>query len=135
MESNDITVHPAKCQVILHDGTIHQYGSQQPVKVNSTACRAIVLRSPPRSMTVWPRDFLEVELPSDVPPDSVFVLEPRTDAHSVRKLTASQLWPHPSTVPRLPVHQTITNHSANVSLDPDNFTPSRYQSKVYGTLG
>ena len=168
MESNDIAVHPAKCQVILGDGTIHNYGSQQPVSISPTARRAIVLRSPPTSTTVWPGEFLEVELPGDAPPDSVYALEPRTDAPSVRKLTASQLWPQPTMVSsgggkihipnltpepyflkrnehfcqvhavftpeedtQLPVspplrplvHQTSTNHSANVSLDPNNLLP------------
>ena len=70
MESNDITVRPAKCQVILGDGTIHNYGSQQPVMINSTACRTNVLHSPATSMTIWPGEFL----------------------------TASQLWPQPTMV-------------------------------------
>ena len=91
MESNDIAVRPAKHQVILGDGTIHNYGSQQPVSISSAAHRAIVLRSPPTSTTLWPGEFLEVELPGDAPPDSVYALEPRTDAPSVRKLTASEL--------------------------------------------
>ena len=98
MESNDIAVRPAKRQVILGDGTIHNYGSQQLVTINSTARRAIVLRSPPTSTTIWPGEFLELGLPNDAPPDSVYALEPRTDAPSVRKLTASQLWPQPTMV-------------------------------------
>ena len=67
MESNDIAVRPAKRQVILSDGNIHNYGSQQPITVNSTARRAIVLRSPPTSTTIWPGEFLELRLPSDAP--------------------------------------------------------------------
>ena len=98
MESTDIAVRPAKRQVILGDGTIHNYGSQQPVTINSTPRRAIVLRSPPTSTTIWPGEFLELGLPSDAPPDSVYALEPRTDAPSVRKLTASLLWPQPTMV-------------------------------------
>ena len=86
------------CQVILGDGTIHNYGSQQPVTINSTARRAIVLRFRPTSTTIWPGEFLEVGLTSDAPPDSVYALEPRTDVPSVRKLTASQLWLQPTMV-------------------------------------
>ena len=179
MESNDIAVRPAKHQVILGDGTIHNYGSQQPVSISPTARRAIVLRSPPTSTTVWPGEFLEVELPGDAPPDSVYALEPRTDAPSVRKLTASQLWPQPTMVSsvagkiripnltpepyflkrnehfcqvhavftpeedtqlpvspplRPPVHQTSTNHSANVSLDPNNLLPRDIRAKFTSLL-
>ena len=85
MESNDIAVRPAKSQ-------------QQTVTINSTARRAIVLRFPPTSPIVWPGEFLEVELPGDAPPDSVYALELRTYAPSVRKLTASQLWAQPTIV-------------------------------------
>ena len=98
METNDIAVRPAKRQVILGDGSIHNYGSHQPAAVSSAARCAIVLRSPPSSTTIWPGEFLEVDLPSDAPPDSVYALEPRTDAPSVRKLTASQLWPTPAII-------------------------------------
>ena len=52
MESNNIAVRPAKRQVILGDGTIHNNGSQQPVTINSTTRCAIVLHSPPTS-TTW----------------------------------------------------------------------------------
>lgn len=67
MES--IAVRPAKCLVILGDGTIHNFRSQQPVTLSSAACRAIVLRHPLTSTTVWPGKFLAVELPSNAPPD------------------------------------------------------------------
>ena len=179
MESNDIAVRPAKRQVILGVGTIHNYGSQQPVSISPTARRAIALRSPPTSTTVWPGEFLEVELPGDAPSDSMYTLEPRTDAPSVRKLTASQLWPQPTMVssvagkiripnltpephflkrnehscqvhavvtpeentqlpvsppPRPPVHQTSTNHSANVSLDPNNLLPRNIRAKFTSLL-
>ena len=179
MESNDIAVRPAKRQVILGDGTIHNYGSQQPVSISPTARRAIVLRSPPTSTTVWPGEFLEGELPGDAPPDSVYALEPRTDAPSVRELTASQLWPQPTMVSsvagkiripnltpepyflkrnehfcqvhavftpeedtqlpvspplRPPVHQTSTNHSANVSLDLNNLLSRDIRAKFTSLL-
>ena len=98
METNDIAVRPAKRQVILGDGSIHNYGSHQPAAVSSAARRAIVLRSPSSSTTIWPGEFLEVDLPSDAPRDSVYALEPRTDAPSIRPLTASQLWPTPAII-------------------------------------
>ena len=65
MESNDIAVRPAKRQLIPKDGTIQ----------SSAAHCAIVLHSPPTptSTTVWPGEFLEVELPDDAPPDSVCI--------------------------------------------------------------
>ena len=48
--------------------------------------------------TVWPWEFLEVQLPDDAPPDSEYALEPRTDAPTLRNLKPSQLWPQSSVV-------------------------------------
>ena len=93
MEAYDIAVRPAKRQVILGDGTIHNHWSQQPVTISSAAPWAIVLRCSTTSTTLWPGEFLEVELPGDAPPDFVHALEPRTDSPSIRKLSAFQLWP------------------------------------------
>lgn len=62
------------------------------------ARRALVLRAPPNSMTMWPGEFVEVQLSSDAPPDSEYALEPRTDSPCARRLQASQLWPPPSIV-------------------------------------
>ena len=60
--------------------------------------RAFVLRAPTRSKTVWPGEFLEVQLPDDAPPDSEYALEPRTDAPTLRNLKYSWLWPKSSVV-------------------------------------
>ena len=98
METNDITIRPAKQQVILGDRSVHHYGLHQPAAVRSAARRAIVLRSPPSSTTIWPGEFLEVNLPSDAPRDSVYALEPETDVPSTRQLSTSQMWPTPAII-------------------------------------
>ena len=87
METNDISICPAKRQVTIGDGTTYAFGSQ-----------ATVLRAPPTSTTIWPGDFVEINLPDEALPDCEYALEPRSDAPSVRKLTASQLWSPPSIV-------------------------------------
>ena len=98
METNDISIRPAKRQVTIGDGPTYAYGSQAPAVTSTAARRAIVLRAPPTSTTIWPGDFVEVNLPDEALPDCEYALEPRSDAPSVRKLTASQLWPPPSIV-------------------------------------
>ena len=64
---------------------------QDPPSPLPTVRRAFVLRAPIPSKTVWPGEFLEVQLPDDAPPDSEYALEPHTDAPSLRKLKPSQL--------------------------------------------
>ena len=96
-ETNDISIRPAKRQVTIGDGTIYVYGSEAPAVTSTAARRAIVLPAPPTSTTIWPGVFVEVNLPDDAPPNCDYALEPRSDAPSVRTLTASQLWP-PSSI-------------------------------------
>ena len=98
MEANDVAVRPAKRQVTLGDGTTYVYGSHTPQEVGPAARRAMVIRAPAESTTIWPGEFIEVQLPSEAPSDSEYALEPRSDAPSARRLTASQLWPTPSII-------------------------------------
>ena len=44
MEKNDLFLRPARCQVIMGDGTVYFYGSSGNVSSHSTVRRACVLR-------------------------------------------------------------------------------------------
>ena len=85
-------------QVTIGDGPTYAYGSQAPAVTSTATRRAFVLRAPPTSTTIWPGDFVEINLPDEALPDCEYALEPRSDAPSVLKLTASKLWPPPSIV-------------------------------------
>ena len=82
MEVNDITIRPAKHQIILRDNTTYVYGSLANPSKHHTVRRTHVLRAPSGITTVWPGEFIEVDLQHRIPPiDSVFALEPRPDTH------------------------------------------------------
>ena len=103
MENNDITIRPAKHEIILSDGTTYVYGTQSTNhKPNHQSVRrAHVLRAPSEATTIWPGDYIEVELPQEMSTcDSTFALEPRTDTHISKTLTANHIpvWPRPSIV-------------------------------------
>ena len=98
MEANDIAVRFAKREVLLGNGSTYTYGFQARPSPPTTVRRAFVLHAPTPSKTLWPGEFLEVQLPDDAPPDSEYGLEPRTDAPSVHNLKPSQLWPEPSII-------------------------------------
>ena len=98
MENNDITIRPAKHEIILSDGTTYVYGTQSTNhKPNHQSVRrAHVLRAPSEATTIWPGDYIEVELPQEMSTcDSTFALEPRTDTHISKTLTANHIpvWP------------------------------------------
>jgi hypothetical protein len=81
--------------------------------VQSLASSALVLRTPPSSTTVWPGEFVEIELPGYAPADTEYALEPRIDAPSVKRLTASQLWPCPNIVSSVAGRIRIPNLSSD----------------------
>ena len=95
MSFNDIAVRPARRQVILGDGSTFTYGSA-PVPHNNTVRRATVLRVPSSPTTIWPGEFLEINLPPDLPADSDYIVEQRLDCPSIRKCSTSEMWPLPS---------------------------------------
>ena len=67
MEANDVVLRPAKREVLLGNGSTYTYGSQAPSSPPTTVRRAFVLRAPTPLKTVWPGEFLEVQLPDDAP--------------------------------------------------------------------
>ena len=60
---------------------------------NTATRRAFVLRAPTPSQTIWPGEFLEMQLPDGAQADSEYATEPQTDAPSARRLKLSQVWP------------------------------------------
>ena len=125
METNDISIRSAKRQVTIGDGPTYAYGSQAPA-VPSTAARGIVLCATPTSTTIWPGDFVEINLPDEALPDCEYALEPRSDAPTVRKLTASQLWPPPRIVSSVAGKIRIPN----LSSEPHSLKRNEYFCQV-----
>ena len=82
MEINDVAIRPAKRIISLADGTTCMYGTTDTVLSRHAIRRAHVLRAPSTNTTVWPGEFVEVNLPADLfIEDSTFALEPRLDSN------------------------------------------------------
>ena len=97
MEINDITTRPAKRIITLTDGTTYTYGTTQRALNRHAVRRAHVLRAPPTNTTVWPGDFVEVNLPADMyNEDAPFAIEPRYDTTVNKCVSENDVWPQPS---------------------------------------
>ena len=88
---NDITIRPARNQVIFSDGSVQTYNNPggrntdcKPPTVGRTS--AYVLKPP--SATVWPGDFIELLVPSDLETGEI-ALEPRIES-------GDAFWPSPT---------------------------------------
>jgi hypothetical protein len=99
MDRNDIGVRPAKRQILLGDVPTYTYGSGAEKPVHHTVRRAHVLRAPAEITTVWPGEFIEIEVPPEFArDDSTFAVEPRIDAPVMACLPSSYPWPQPGLV-------------------------------------
>ena len=99
MEHNDITIRPAKRQVILHNGTTFTHGSKPCVGDQHKIRRTIVLRSPGQQTTVWPGEFLEIELPPELEEDSIpLAVEPHITFQARNISIGPRQWPSPTII-------------------------------------
>ena len=91
MSTNDISVRPAKQQILIGDTNTVHCGtclSDSPNRVSRT--QAYILK-PEATSVIWPRSYLELALPSDLQPECTLAIETRTD--NVKFLNN---WPPPS---------------------------------------
>ena len=75
MEANDIALRLAKHLITLADASFFTYSSSDDCSTQQTVRGAVVLRAPATSTTLRPGDYIELELPQDLPPDSLPCLE------------------------------------------------------------
>lgn len=95
MTVNDITLRPAKNQIIIGDSHVIYYKTMKDDTPQHRVRRAqgFVLRAPPVTTTVWPGSFLEVDIPTDMHPEDTVAIEPRTDR---RGPSICEYWPQPA---------------------------------------
>ena len=79
MSINDISVRPAKQQILIGDTNIVHCGTS-PSDSSDRVCRtqAYILK-PEATSVIWPGSYLELALPSDLQPECTLAIESRTD--------------------------------------------------------
>ena len=90
MEINDIALRPAKHQVVIRGAATYGYGAE--ITKRSAAHRVHVLRAPPQHTTIWPGDYLELQVPEELA-DMELALEPRYETHNPTH--DRDIWPPP----------------------------------------
>jgi hypothetical protein len=99
MEHNDVGIRPAKRQVILGDGSVYDYGSNTNPAQSHKVRRAHVLRAPSNNTTVWPGDYIELEIPQEYSTiDTTYALEPRRDTPLNNTAKVANMWPSPDLI-------------------------------------
>lgn len=104
MEQNDVGLRPRMRQIILGDGTTYTYGSNNDSLSRHAVRRAHIVRAPQKTTTLWPGDFIEVEIPREyASSDATFALEPRTET----SCPTEQSWP---------VHDEVTSIAGRIRI-------------------
>ena len=75
--------------------------------------QALILRSPVTT-TLWPGDFIELDVPSDIALDNPVALEPRITTYINNQLPTSYIWPSPN---------ILTNIGGKVRIPNDTTYP------------
>ena len=115
MITNDISVRPAKGQVLIQGSEILAYhpessASSQAHTVHRT--QSYVLRSSAPTTVVLPGEYLELNLPPNIDPDCTLAIEACTDAPSNKYSKVSQLWPQPQIVEAVASRVRLVNDTA-----------------------
>ncbi|CAC5394087.1 unnamed protein product [Mytilus coruscus] len=106
MEKNDISIRPARRQVLIGNDCIYKYGSSANGTSNCAVRRAHVARAPSDATTLWPGDYIDVKIHTDmVSTDDIFFIEPNNNDSHEKLFT----WPEPSLVSSVAGNLRIPN--------------------------
>ena len=109
MVQNDLTIRPAKHIIILRDQSVIYYGcgrNGSPPDQHSIrhVRRAHILRASTSNATVWPGEFIEVNVPETYG-DAPVAIEPWQNAHD------KNAWPTPDIIPCIAGKIRIPNNT------------------------
>ena len=79
MSTNDISVRPAKQQILIGDTNIVHYGTSPSDSSNRARRTHAYILKPEATSVIWSGSYLELALPSDLQPECTLAIESRTD--------------------------------------------------------
>ena len=79
MSKNDISFRPAKQQILIGDTNIVRYGTSPSDSPNHVRRTQAYILKPEATSVIWPGNYLELALPSDLQPECTLAIESRTD--------------------------------------------------------
>ena len=79
MSTNDISVRPAKQQILIGDTKIVYYGTSPSDSRNRVRRTQAYTLKPEATSVIWPGSYLELALPSDLQPECTLAIESKTD--------------------------------------------------------
>ena len=91
MSTNDISVRPAKQQILIDDTNIVHYGTSPSDSHNRVRRTQAYILKPEATSVIWPGSSFELAFPSDLQPECTLAIESSTD-----NVKFPNNWPPPS---------------------------------------
>ena len=95
MENNDVWVRPGK-HIIGIGESIYHYKTKSAEQSSTRRIQAEVMKSP-SAVTLWPGDFLQLEVPTQFSDEEISV-EPRKDCKLNSTCQPAEMWPKPQMI-------------------------------------
>ena len=95
MKNNDVWVRPGK-QIIGIGESIYYYNTKSTNQTSTRRIQAEVMKSP-SAVTVWPGDYLQLEVPAQFSDEEISV-EPRNDCKLNSTRQPTEMWPNPQLI-------------------------------------
>lgn len=121
MEYNDISVRPAKRQLVIGGQHTYPYGSNSASASQHSIRRAITVRAA-STTTIWPGEYIEINVPSDLAlPDQCYAIEPHHPSPNLKTSDSTKMWPCPD------ILHSVSNKVRIPNLTPEPLTVKRHE--------
>ena len=108
MAHNDVSVRPAKHQILIGDSVIVTYGTLHSDSHNRVRRTQAHILKPETTSVIWPGNYLEIALPSDLQPDCTVAIEAR-----IGNVKSPQNWPPPGIIEAVSDKIRIPNNTSS----------------------
>ena len=101
------------CQVRIQDSDVIHFNPDSDSTGSHAVRRAqsYVLRASSSTTVVWPGEYVELDVPSDLGDDCVLALQPRTDTPISKHTKPTCIWPEPQVIEAVGSKIRLTNSS------------------------
>ena len=128
MKENDVWVRPKKQIVGIGESTYY-YNVNNTRSSSTRRVQAEVMKSP-SNVTIWPGDFLQLQVPDQFADEEITV-EPRTDCKLNNNCPPSKLWPNP----QLLTCAENTIRIPNLTTEPKSIRKGDHFCQIVRTVG
>ena len=112
MIKNDIALRPALRQIVVQGAEIVTYGQANQPESRVRRAQAFLLKALAHSSVILPGEFVELTCNTkEIPPDSLWAIEPRFDCSVKVEADFSSAWPTPQIVQSVDGRVRLTNNT------------------------